>query len=68
MAPKFALFTKGSKLFLNKGFKNMFELITTVLRSTLDMRGIPILFFLFLQENIYCEYSLEVPQQGIRSA
>ena len=35
MAPKFALFTKGSKLPLNKGFKNMFEL--QVLRSTLDM-------------------------------
>ena len=27
MAPKFALFTKGSKLSLNKGFKNMLELI-----------------------------------------
>ena len=27
MAPKFALFTKGSKLPLNKGFKNMFELL-----------------------------------------
>ena len=27
MAPKFALFTKGSKLLLNKGFKNMFELL-----------------------------------------
>ena len=26
-APKFALFTKGSKLPLNKGFKNMFELL-----------------------------------------
>ena len=26
MAPKFVLFTKGSKLPLNKGFKNMFEL------------------------------------------
>ena len=26
MAPKFALFLKGSKLPLNKGFKNMFEL------------------------------------------
>ena len=26
MAPKFALFTKGSKLPLNKGFKNRFEL------------------------------------------
>ena len=25
--PKFALFTKGSKLPLNKGFKNMFELL-----------------------------------------
>ena len=27
MAPKFALFTKGPKLPLNKGFKNMFELL-----------------------------------------
>ena len=27
MAPKFALFTKGSKLLLKKGFKNMFELL-----------------------------------------
>ena len=27
IAPKFALFTKGSKLPLNKGFKNMFELL-----------------------------------------
>ena len=27
MALKFALFTKGSKLPLNKGFKNMFELL-----------------------------------------
>ena len=26
MAPKFALFTKGSKLPFNKGFKDMFEL------------------------------------------
>ena len=26
MAPKFALFTKGSKLPINKGFKNMLEL------------------------------------------
>ena len=27
MAPKFAVFTKGSKLPLKKGFKNMFELL-----------------------------------------
>ena len=27
MAPKFALFTKGSRLPLNKGFKNMFEVL-----------------------------------------
>ena len=27
MAPKFALFTKGSKLPLNKGFKNIFEFL-----------------------------------------
>ena len=31
MAPKFALFTKGSKLPLNKGFKNMFELLSLAL-------------------------------------
>ena len=37
MAPKFALFTKGSKLPLNKGFKNMFW-VTIVLRSTLDIK------------------------------
>ena len=29
-----------------------------------DKRGIHIIFFLFLDENICCEYSLEAPQQG----
>ena len=43
MAPKFALFTKGSKLPLNKGFKNMF---TTVLCSALNYLGLDkVLFF-----------------------
>ena len=36
MAPKFALFTKGSKLPLNKGFKK-YVWVTIVLRSTLEM-------------------------------
>ena len=35
MAPKFALFTKGSKLPLNKGFKKYVR-VTTALRSTLE--------------------------------
>ena len=43
MAPKFALFTKGSKLPLNKGFKNMFELYSLALNprytvSTLTLK------------------------------
>ena len=29
-----------------------------------DKRGIHIIFFLFLHENICCGYSLEVPQRG----
>ena len=36
MASKFALFTKGSKLPLNKGFQNRL-LVTTVSRQALDM-------------------------------
>ena len=36
MAPKFALFTKGSKMPLNQGFQNRF-LVTTVSRQALDM-------------------------------
>ena len=35
MAPKFALFTNGSKLPLNQGFQNRF-LVTTVSRQALD--------------------------------
>ena len=35
MAPKFALFTKGSKLPLNKGFKNMFELLQSCAQPSL---------------------------------
>ena len=38
MAPKFALFTKGSKLPLNQGFQNWF-LVTTVSRQALAMSG-----------------------------
>ena len=36
MAPKFALFTKGTKLPLNQGFQNRF-LVTTVSRQALDL-------------------------------
>ena len=36
MAPKFALFTKGSKLPLNQAFLNRF-LVTTVSRQALEM-------------------------------
>ena len=36
MAPKFALFTKGSKLPLIQGFQNRFR-VTTVSRKALDM-------------------------------
>ena len=36
MAPKFASFTKGSKLPLNQGFQNRF-LVTTVSRQALDI-------------------------------
>ena len=35
MAPKFALFTKGSNLPLNKGFKNMFELLQSCAQPSL---------------------------------
>ena len=39
MAPKFALFTKGSKLALNQGFQNRF-LVTTVSRQALDIMSV----------------------------
>ena len=35
MAPKFPLFTKGSKLPLNKGFKNMFELLQSCAKPSI---------------------------------
>ena len=38
MAPKFALFTKGSKLPLNQGFQKRF-LVTTVSRQALDIQA-----------------------------
>ena len=43
VAPKFALFTKGSKLPLNKGFKNMFELLQSCAQpSIFDLVGMDI--------------------------
>ena len=38
MAPKFALFTKGSNLPLNKGFKNMFELLQSCAQPSILYR------------------------------
>ena len=35
IARKFALFTKGSKLLLNKGFKNMFELLQSCAKPSI---------------------------------
>ena len=42
MAPKFALFTKESKLPLNKGVKNMFELLQSCAQPSI-CRYIPII-------------------------
>ena len=39
MAPKFALFTKGSKLPLNKGFKNMFELLQSCAQPSIRAKS-----------------------------
>ena len=44
MAPKFALFTKGSKLPVNKGFKNMFQLLYSL---ALNPRFVACFFFFF---------------------
>ena len=41
MAPKFALFTKGSKLPLNKGFKNMFELLQSSAQPSICAVSVP---------------------------
>ena len=57
MEPKFAMFTKGSKFPVNKGFKNMLELLQC---STLEISGISGKYFsFFLWENTSCGYSLE---------
>ena len=37
MAPKFALFKKGLKLPLNKGFKNMFELLQSCTQTSMSV-------------------------------
>ena len=50
MAPKFALFTKGSKLALNQGFQNRF-LVTTVSRQALDIHVNIILPFPTYKKN-----------------
>ena len=53
MAPKFPLFTKGSKLPLNKGFKNMFELLQSC--------GQPSLCFLFRLEFFKWQFAYVYP-------
>ena len=47
MAPKFALFTKGSKLPLNKGFKNIFEFLQSCAQTSnfVLIKNMPILPF-----------------------
>ena len=50
MTPKFALFTKESKLLLNKGFKNMF--VTTVLRSALKLSLIQCYFSIHVRHKL----------------
>ena len=49
MAPKFALFTKGSKLPLNKGFKDMSELYYSLVLNPRNVGHFPII----LPENTY---------------
>ena len=39
MAPKFPFFTKGSKLPLNKDFKNMFELLQSCAQPSSCLKG-----------------------------
>ena len=39
MAPKFALFTNGSKLPLNKGFKNMYELLQSCAQPSISCKN-----------------------------
>ena len=46
--------------FINIEFIN--ELVIYFIAT--DKRDIHTIFFLFLQKNIYCWYSLEVPQRG----
>ena len=61
MAPKFALFTKGSKLPLNQGFQNRF-LVTTVSRQALDILKISmnnsIIIGKIRKQNYYAQFYL----------
>ena len=57
MAPKFALFTKGSKLPLNKGFKK-YVWVTIVLRSTLDLASDQVQR-LIVAINLHSRFELE---------
>ena len=39
--------------------------VLLLVHKATDKKGIHIIFFLFLHENIYCGYSLEVPRRGV---
>ena len=59
MAPKFALFTKGSKLPLNKGFKNTFELLQSCLNPRFVLLSLnhP-LVFRWPGRDMSCDYGI----------
>ena len=60
MAPKFALFTKGSKLPLNQGFQNRF-LVTTVSRQALGMwERVNIMFLCFIGQGSGSRFSFQI--------
>ena len=60
MAPKFALFTKGSKLPLNKGLKNMFKLLQSCAQPQFgdisavifSIKSYTVAVFLFFWKNL----------------
>ena len=54
MAPKFALFTEGSKLPLNKGFKNMFELLQFCTQPSKGISAIEIGLYTIYPTVIKC--------------
>ena len=61
MAPKFALFTKGSNLTLNKGFKNMFELLQSCAQPSIyTIRESMLLMKIERVTSIHTKYSTTI--------